>query len=245
MPTAAGKALLETFDRIRIVNLKTRDDRRRETIDQLARLGLTVDGTHIAFHEACRPDSAGAFPSIGARGCYMSHVALLEEAAAAGAGNLLILEDDLDFANDVDTRLPRTLGELRDRAWSIFYGGYEGYEEPLGGGLLGLANPATGVRTTHFVAFTADAVGRAIPYLRAMQARPAGDPAGGPMHVDGAYSWLRRAHPELTTLLATPELGHQRPSRTDIADLKLLDRIPAFREMMTIGRRLKRRFARH
>lgn len=36
------------------------------------------------------------------------------------------------------------------------------------------------------------------------------------MHVDGAYSWFRKDHPFLRTLLADPELGYQRPSRSDI-----------------------------
>lgn len=244
MPTAAGKALLETFDRVRIINLKSRGDRRREIIAQLARLGLSVDGDHIAFHTACRPDDAGDFPTIGTRGCFMSHLTLLEEAAAAGAANVLILEDDFDFAADTDTRLPATLRELQGKSWSIFYGGHELYDGPLGGGLLAVADPAISIRTAHFVAFDAEAIALAVPYLRAMLARPSGSPEGGPMHVDGAYSWLRAAYPTLTTLLAIPVLGDQRPSRTDIHDLKLLDRTPGFREIMALGRRLKRRFIR-
>jgi hypothetical protein len=44
MPTEAGQSLLNTFDRVRIINLKHRSDRRREIESELARFGLAVDG---------------------------------------------------------------------------------------------------------------------------------------------------------------------------------------------------------
>ena len=50
------------------------------------------------------------------------------------------------------------------------------------------------------------------------------------MHVDGAYCWFRHAHPHFRTLLAVPELGYQRSSRTDIHDLRWFDRVPVARE---------------
>ncbi len=243
MPTKAGQALLDTFDRVRIINLRTRDDRRREMSGELARLGLTIDGTKIAFHEAFRPEDKGDFPSIGARGCFTSHLQILEEALAENAGNILILEDDLDFAKDVETRFPATIEMLKTAPWSIFYGGYELYTGPTSGDLLSKAEPNNMIRTTHFLALSREAIEAAVPYLQAMAARPPGSPEGGPMHVDGAYSWLRKDHPQFDTWLATPELGHQRPSRTDIHDLGLIDRTPVLREIAGLLRRLKRALA--
>jgi glycosyl transferase, family 25 len=60
-------------------------------------------------------------------------------------------------------------------------------------------------------------------YMQAQLERPAGDPLGGPMHVDGTYSWFRRDHPELVTLLSVPEIAHQRSSHSDICERTGLD----------------------
>jgi hypothetical protein len=231
--------LLDTFDRVRIINLKHRQDRRREMTAELARLGLAPGG-QIDFHEAFRPEDAGGFPSIGARGCFGSHLSILQEARADGVQRLLILEDDLDFAPDVETLMPRALGALAAQPWSIFYAGYERYAGQPEQGPIHDAAPEQRIRTTHFLAFSAPAIALAVPYLEHMLTREPGDPAGGPMHVDGAYSWLRRDHPELSTWLALPELGHQRPSRTDIHDLKLIDRTPLLREAAALLRRIRR-----
>jgi hypothetical protein len=242
MPTKAGQALLDTFDRVRIINLKHRDDRRREMTAELAKLGLTLGGK-IAFQEACRPADAAPFSSIGARGCFMSHYAILKDALDDGAQSVLILEDDLDFTRDAEDRLPATLARLATGSWSIFYGGYERYAGALDDAPLCPADPAEPIRTTHFLALSRDAIAAAVPYLDRMLARPAGHPDGGPMHVDGAYSWLRKDNPQLETWLAVPELGHQRPSRTDIHDLGLLDRTPVLRDVVHILRRIKRNWA--
>ena len=111
----------------------------------------------------------------------------------------------------------------------IFYGGYG---LPDGPGTHHAASPlllidrATPVRTTHFIGFGRAAIEALIPYLEAILTRPAGSPDGGPMHVDGAYNWFRASRPDLATWLARPQLGHQRPSRSDIAPPGLLDLLP-------------------
>lgn len=89
------------------------------------------------------------------------------------------------------------------------------------------------------LALDACAIARLVPYLQAMLERPSGDPAGGPMHVDGAYSWFRRAHPDLRTVLATPPLGYQRPSRTDVHALRWFDRLPGLHRVAALLRRVR------
>jgi glycosyl transferase family 25 len=59
------------------------------------------------------------------------------------------------------------------------------------------------------------------------------------MHVDGAYSWFRRAHPQFLTVLASPELGHQRHSATDIHPLKWFDKTPVLKSLVALARKLK------
>ena len=65
-PTPAGKALLDAFDAIRIINLSFRTDRRQEITSELERLGLVIDGIKIKVHNASSFESADCFPSKGA-----------------------------------------------------------------------------------------------------------------------------------------------------------------------------------
>jgi len=244
MRAAAG---LPPFERIYVLNLPERADRRREIEAQLRRFGLSLHAEPVRLFRAVRPADAGPFPSVGARGCFMSHLGMLQEAARDGLGSVLILEDDLDFAPDAEVRLPQTLRTLQGHDWSVFYGGYElpeagnaaAAEPPTPSALRQLAAPEA-VRTTHFIALRGAAIAEAARFLEAVAARPPGDPAGGPMHVDGAYTWFRRSHPALSTWLAVPELGHQRRSRTDIHPLRWYDRWPLVREMAQCARRLRR-----
>ena len=87
--------VLEQFDRVRIVNLASRKDRRREMDSELAKVRLAGD-PRVSYFPAFRPDDAGQFTSIGARGVYESQKAILREAAAAGE-SVLKLEDDCVF----------------------------------------------------------------------------------------------------------------------------------------------------
>jgi len=242
MPTPAGQSLIDGFDGIRIINLRHRSDRRREMATELKRLGLGFDHPQIALFEASRFEDKAGFPSIGARGCFDSHLSILSEALAAGAESVLILEDDLDFVRAIETLAPPALAQLAETDWAIFYGGYEGdAHAQQGSASIRQVPPQQAVRTTHFVAFRAPAIAAAVPYLQAMLQREPGSPEGGPMHVDGAYSWLRAAHPQLETWVAQPMLGVQRPSRTDIHTLRWHDRVPLVRAAAGAARRLRRR----
>lgn len=59
------------------------------------------------------------------------------------------------------------------------------------------------------------------------------------MQIDGAYRLFRRAHPEFRTLIANPELGFQRASRSDNTP-RWFDRVPIVRNVVGKLRRLRR-----
>ena len=61
----------ETF----VINLPYRTDRRSEMQRELSRIGWNAQ-----FFPAIRPASAGSFSSIGAHGCFLSHLAVLKAA---------------------------------------------------------------------------------------------------------------------------------------------------------------------
>lgn len=238
----AGAALVAALGPGVVINLALRADRRAEMAGELARLGLALDGQAVRIFPAVRPAEAGGFPTVGTRGCFLSHLGVLRMARDGGWDRVMILEDDLDFAGDIAARLPVVLRGLEGRDWSLFYGGWG--EVPAGQrvaeGLVQL-DPAAGVRCTHFMAVRGAAIGELVAYLEAMLARPPGSPEGGPMHVDGAYSWYRAAHPQRLTLAAVPPLGVQRPSPTDILGRPWFDRIGVLAPVVRLARGLKRR----
>jgi len=232
------------FDAVYIINLPSRTDRREEMTRELTRVGIDPAAPDIVFFDAVRPADAGGFPSIGTRGCFMSHLGVLKAARDAGHGRILILEDDLNFNRDFRQDYATVEPLLHDSPWGMAYLGYLALTPPVHSKerLFTLA-PSTTVSATHMLAFDAGIIPALIAYLEAMLARPAGHPEGGPMHVDGAYSWFRRAHPDVRTVLCIPELGYQRPSRTDIHELKWFDKTPVVRDVVALIRRSRARAA--
>lgn len=232
---------LTTFDRIYVINLANRADRRAEIQVQLQRVGLSLDNPPVRLFPAVRPESPGAFPSIGSRGCFLSHLAVLKDAATAGCQRILIFEDDLDFAPAGLATIEPAFEALSGQDWGVFYGGHRIDKVLPPDGPIQVVEPTLPITLGHFVGIRAPWIEVAVHYLEAMLGRPAGDPRGGPMHVDGAYSWLRAEHPTLETWIAVPELGVQRASRTDIHELRWYDTWPGVRDMTQAARRMRRR----
>ncbi len=231
-----ARAFFAHFDAY-VVNLPAREDRRAEFGGQLKSIGLGWDAVHL--FPAIRPADAGPFASIGTRGCFLSQLEVLRRARDKP---VLILEDDLNFSRDFGERAGAIVEFLRANPWGMFYGGHETHGEPVEH--LRPFPAHKGILLAHMVAFHASVAPRAVTYLEAMLRRPAGDPAGGPMHVDGAYSWFRSANPDVVTRLAEPQLGHQRHSRTDIHPLKWHDRMAGVAQAAAALRRVRNRFGR-
>lgn len=225
----AAPKVFAAFDRIRIINLPARKDRRAEMERELEQVGLLHD-PRVAFFPAVRTTDPGPFGSPGAHGCFLSHQAIIGEAAEA-AESVLILEDDCTF-------FPAVASYEMPDGWEIFYGGYLAAshpDDPLRGDIIG----------AHFMAFSASAARVTADYLRdypgpdfpvdpVAAKEPGYNPAIRPP-IDGAYVWLRRKHPELRTEFAM--LSGQRPSRTDIGTQRWFDRLPLVRSAAEIARR--------
>ncbi|HEY6919542.1 MAG TPA: glycosyltransferase family 25 protein [Tabrizicola sp.] len=211
------KALLRSlFDRIYVINLPDRTDRRREMEAQLARIGLAGDPL-VAYFPAVRPADKGEFGSLGERGCFLSHLGALKDAVAQGHRSILILEDDVDWTPAALARNAR-LDALRDTDWGFLHGG-RGHDRAAPDGAISLVRlePERELLLGHFIGLRGAVIGQMVDYLEAMLARPKGSPDGGPMHVDGAYSWFRRARPEVAAYVCSPSVAQQRSSRSDIS----------------------------
>lgn len=222
------------FDRVRVINLADRTDRKREMQAQLARTGL--EHPAVAFYEARRPRSAGGFPSVGARGCFDSHLTILQQAVRDGVNSLLIIEDDFDFTGDGIKRAKALTDELAAQEWDIFYGAHV-LDHGGRNGIVQLS-PDEPVLTASFVAFHGSVLPKLVTFLEGILRRPPGSPEYGPMHVDGAYTVFRHSHPECRTLAAFPSLGRQRSSTSDISPRRtFLDRLPLMKALTGLLRR--------
>ena len=211
-----------------VINLEHRADRRSEMTRELDSIGWRAQ-----FFPAVRPTESKVFPSIGARGCFLSHLSAIKRAPD---GHVLLMEDDLNFMPDFSRMWSGAYGALTDFDWSIFYPGHVLVDQPNG---LVLLEPSVPVQCTHFLLIHERARSRIIDGLEAILARPAGHPLGGPMHVDGAYSTIRAQNPDLKTYVFSPSLGYQRSSRSDIASGRLLDSFAFLKPFMSGMRRIK------
>ena len=214
-----------------VINLEHRTDRRIAMQKQLSQIGWNAE-----FFPAIRPKSAADFPSIGARGCFLSHLAVLRKARDAGALQLVVLEDDVNFTPEFAERWKFSISALETHEWSIFYPGHLFDDLPPG---LSRISPDTGVQCTHFMVINGHAISTLIAGLETIMSRPAGHPLGGPMHLDGAYSTLRTQNHALITYAYFPALGYQRPSRTDVGNLKWFDRVGMLTPIVDIARKLR------
>lgn len=235
-----SETLLSVFDHIYVINLAHRDDRRREMNAQLNRIGLSLNHPAVTLFPASFPPDEGDFPTRGARGCFESQLGVHRAILADGVKRALMLEDDADFIPDFAAALTAIRDDLARTDWDLFYSvaplEAQPGDQPLGPHLLRLS-PVHTFPLAHFVGFSARFSELAVPYLEAIYARPPGDPAGGPMHVDGAYCWIRAAYPDLTVLGSREPLAVQRSSRSDIAELRFWDRLPGLRQFSSLARR--------
>ena len=239
------QAINTFFDRVVVINLRARTDRLAEMREQLQQIGLRLDSPGVQVFEAIRPDSAAGFESVGAHGCFMSHLAVLRQAAQAGVGSLLILEDDLNFCDGFPEKFDALATFLSHQRWGFCYGSYF-LHEPLAQTQLPCVQvaPATLIGTSAFLAINGAHIAALVSYLEAMLSRPPGDMQGGPMHVDGAYCWFRRSHPEAITCLSSSPLGYQRSSKTDVHTLRWFDQLPWSARMVASLRRWRNRLLR-
>lgn len=230
------------FQRVYAVNLPERKDRRQLIVKELEEAGMPLTPDKVEIFPAIRPDEAGGFPSIGARGCFYSHLAILKQAKHQGLSNILIVEDDLEISAKFRTDQGIIVEELCQQDWDFVYFGH--VEEVEQKSSVALVPFSEGVMTTHFYAVNGRIFDRLLRFLEEVQQRPPGHPDGGPMHIDGAYSTFRSQNPDVVTLIASPTLGWQRSSRSDIYPNAWFDRVAGFRQLAGVARASKTRLKR-
>ena len=233
--------VIEYFDRVQIVNMAIREDRRRETEDEFAANSFPINTDSVGFFEAITPEEADEFPNRGAKGCFMSHLTILQDAEARGLNNVLLLEDDLSFSKHVVEYTEVALGALKDMDWDIVYFGHAIKNDPdttewkeVTGRML----------TSHFYAVNGKTISRLTEFLKQMSERPCGHPEGGPMHYDGALSTFMSQNDDIKGYYFSKNLGYQRPSKTNIHEPSAVDTNIFLKPLIGMYRKFKQFYLR-
>jgi hypothetical protein len=233
--------LIDYFSRAYVINLPARTDRRAEMVRELARAGMPLAPGRLEIFPAIRPPDAGEFPSVGARGCYLSHMEVLRTALRDNAARVLVMEDDLALSAGLAAAEQNLIATLSSVPWGLVYFGHVGGDIPATGEALVRSDERT--LGAHFYGVSGAVLPGLVGHLEAILSRPAGHPDGGAMHFDGALATFRARNPG-QTLFASPTLGWQRSSRSDIAAERWFDRLPFARVAVDGARRARNRWRR-
>jgi len=229
--------LSDSFGLVRVINLPDRTDRYREVSRQLRDLGMGFGG-NVELYAATRPTELRGFNSLGARGCFLSHLEILRDALDRGVESVLVMEDDCEVSATNAAVIARVAEETKGRTWGFVYLGHiVPSVEDARPGLVEFDGP---LQTTVLYGVHREVLGPLVEYLEGCLTRPPGDPVGGPMDVDGAITMFRAAHPEVVTLIAQPVMATQRSSRSDIRG-RAIENVPGIRQLLALARVMRRK----
>jgi glycosyl transferase, family 25 len=230
----------EFFDRVYILNLPERADRRTAICQELAQVDLPLTPGKVELFAAIRPDRAAPFLRLGSKGCFLSTLAMLRQARADGLRNVLILQDDLTLSGHFLSYEEQLIEQLRPTPWDVVQFGYcpalpgtpsaEQFAtfRPFSGEVIG----------AHFFGVNGKAFDPLITFLETLLQRPQGHPEGGPMPIDGALNCFKWQYPEAVRLVSVPTFGDQRSSRSDISP-RWFDRLPLICGLADVARRVR------
>jgi hypothetical protein len=202
---------------------------------------LTAAPGKVEFFPGIQPKEAAGYPSPAVRGCYLSHLGVLRAAEESGLGKVLVMEDDLTISRRFILEQESLVDQLRRQPWDFVYFGHVLQVESTPSATL-VPYPGD-ISMGHFYGINGGIFRRLITFLEEAQHRPPGHREGGPMHLDAAYSSFRYLNPDVSTLVATPNLGWQRASASDLDYRKWFDNTPGLRGIAGLvrwGRNLRR-----
>lgn len=240
------RGLLELFERVYVINLPERCDRRREVEAELRRAVLGsppgAADRRVVFFDASWPDEAAPFRSTGLKGNFISHLSILRASRADQLESVLILEDDAEFEKDLPAALPVLETQLSELDWGVVQLGYSASGGDVPTVATPMLTPFRGeVRGLHCYAVHRRALAPLIAHLERQLSGTPGDDIYGPMAVDGSLNTFAWVNEDIPRHLLVPSVCRQRSSRSSI-DPSFLDRTFGTRMLLSLVRRTRRTF---
>ncbi len=236
--------LLQSFGATYLLNLPERTDRLRNAMRELCKVDTDAPAL-VRIYPGQRSPEAHGFPSPGAYGCFQGHLGMLRAAHDAGVASALFLEDDVRLLPDLTQDWPKIAAALQQQPWGMLHLGFDlRYDDTAVRAATpdGLLVESSGPwMLAHCYAVNGPALPDLIAFLEALQQRAPGDPAGGPMHYDGALYHFSQAHPEHPRVRPVRPVAGQRSSPSDIAGMQWFDRNPLTRPVAALLRSMRDR----
>lgn len=143
--------LTDFFEKIYILNLPYKPERRERLTAELAKFDL-VDFEHVEWVRAVSGDMCPA-PAYfqagnGAWGCLQSHIRIVQDAIMDEVGSCLILEDDVHFHPQSRLLLERFFGAV-PADWDQLYLGGQHLQEPVETSVDPVLLRGTNINRTH------------------------------------------------------------------------------------------------
>jgi glycosyl transferase, family 25 len=215
--------LLDYFDRVAIIHLPERKDRYRAMRRELAGIGIDIRSPKVSMPAPPMPADPNGFPSRGVYGNFLSHLEIIEKAYSDGANSVLVLEDDAMFSKAFNANQSKIAKCLRARKWDQVFIGHS-IAQKLPTSPSGLVRFQGDFFWAHCYAVHRQVMPRLIAYMRSTIEREAGDPLGGKLYIDGAYSLFRQFNRDMICLLTSPRLSIQKGSASSLNRTSWYDR---------------------
>jgi glycosyl transferase family 25 len=206
------------FDRVRIINLKERKDRRTSMTKEIRRIGGVFEGVRLGFFEAIRRSSADGFPSPGLNGCFHSHLQILRDAHASDCKRLLVLEDDVVFHpefNYLSNKLVQQLEGMPD--WKIVNIGWESRCTRFTQTAKGISIAPVDIIGTHAYCLKGTHIEEFMEWFEYSLKLPLGHPDGGRISPDGVLNHFRMKTDSRGCYIFNPKLAQQYNSNSSIS----------------------------
>jgi GR25 family glycosyltransferase involved in LPS biosynthesis len=184
-----------------------------------------------------------SFRTLGAHGCFLSHLKILQLAQEQNLDSVLIMEDDLEFIKSFPLIEKQVVSSLKLKNWDLVYFGHILKLDPVKN--FRFEPYDKDILQTHFVGFNRQIIPPLITFLKELLLFPLSYfSQPWRIDVDGAYTLFREKYPSTITLVANPSLGYQRSSRGDITPYKWFDQ-PGILRTCTEKYRVIKRIVKH
>ena len=121
------QTLNDYFDKIYCINLDKREDRWIECVKEFKKQNINVE--RISGIDG-NPDKIISNLTDGAIGCTLSHLQVVAISHLRGLENILILEDDVEFIENINSKFNEYINQV-PKDWGLLYFGGNHNNEPL------------------------------------------------------------------------------------------------------------------